>query len=96
MFYKHAGPDRDMHISDLLLTLCSMSLSGYFGYVIGEGMFPLNWVLCAVGAAAAASPSASATALTTAAPRNTTRIGYRYNCARRRAPSVGTNCFRKN
>lgn len=53
MFYKHAGPDRDMHISDLLLTLCSMSLSGYFGYVIGEGMFPLNWVLCAVGAAAA-------------------------------------------
>ena len=52
MFYKHAGPDRDMHISDLLLTLCSMSLSGYFGYVIGEGMFPLYWVLCVVGAAA--------------------------------------------
>lgn len=53
MLFKNAGPDRDMHITDLLLTLCSMILSGYFGYVIGEGLFPLNYVLAVVGAAAA-------------------------------------------
>lgn len=53
MFYKHAGEDRDLHILDLTLTICSMVLSGFFGYVIGEGMAPLNWVLATVAAGAA-------------------------------------------
>lgn len=53
MLFKHAGHDRDLHIMDLALTLCSMVLSGFFGYVIGEGMAPLNWILAVVGAGAA-------------------------------------------
>lgn len=53
MLFKGAGHDRDLHIMDLALTLCSMVLSAYFGYVIGEGVAPLNWILATVGAVAA-------------------------------------------
>lgn len=47
MLFKDAGEHRDAHIMDALLTCCSMILSGYFGWCIGEGKFPLNWVLAA-------------------------------------------------
>ncbi len=57
MLFKSAGHDRDLHIMDLALTLCSMVLSGFFGYVIGEGMAPLNYVLAVVASGAAYSVS---------------------------------------
>lgn len=53
MLFKDKGDDRSIHIVNAVLTLCSMSLSGYFGWVIGEGVFPLNVVLAALCASVA-------------------------------------------
>ena len=53
MLWKEAGHDRPLHIVNAVLTACSMSLSAYFGYVIGEGVFPLNIVLASLCAAVA-------------------------------------------
>ena len=48
MLWKHTGHDRPLYIINAVLTCCSMCLSGYFGFIIGEGVFPLNWVLMAL------------------------------------------------
>lgn len=53
MLWKNAGHDRPLYVVNAVLTACSMSLSGYFGYIIGEGVFPLNFVLSALCAAVA-------------------------------------------
>lgn len=45
--------DRGVHIVNRVLVVCSMCLSGYFGWVIGEGAFPLNVVLAALCASVA-------------------------------------------
>ena len=53
MLWKHTGHDRPLYIVNAVLTACSMSLSGYFGWIIGEGAFPLNFVLAALCASVA-------------------------------------------
>lgn len=53
MFWKDKGHDRPLYIVNAVLTACSMSLSAYFGFIIGEGVFPLNIVLAALCASVA-------------------------------------------
>lgn len=47
----HATPSWELRVIHHTLVVCSMALSAYFGWSIGEGVFPLNLilaVLCAV------------------------------------------------
>ena len=53
MLWRDQGHDRPLYIINAVLTACSMSLSSYFGWVIGEGVVPLNFVLAALCAAVA-------------------------------------------
>lgn len=53
MLWRNAGHDRPIYIVNAILICCSMVLSGYFGWVIGEGTFPLNYVLAVLCASVA-------------------------------------------
>lgn len=49
----HMAHDSGIKIVNRILVACSMCLSGYFGWVLGEGVFPLNIVLAVMCAAVA-------------------------------------------
>lgn len=51
--HVHMHQDRGIQIVSRVLVVCSMCLSGYFGWVLGEGIFPLNIVLALMCASVA-------------------------------------------